>query len=105
MASYRRVMFEPAFSSPAAADAPQGSLRRLDWDEIVARLAATRDLRALLARPVVQGGGFVPQTAAGIAGTIAGERGVNFAALATGKCTDTTIAAVARQAGHGDRDK
>jgi hypothetical protein len=77
-------------------------LRALDWNEIVARFAATRDLRAVLARPTLRGGGFVPQAAAGIAGE--GERSVNLAALATGKCADSTTAAAARPTGFGDRD-
>ena len=95
-------MFEAAFPPRAPASAPEGALRPLDWSEVVARLAATRDLRAVLARPLVQGGGFAPQTAAGIASQ--GERGVNLAALATGKCADSKTATAVQLMGRGERD-
>jgi hypothetical protein len=98
-------MFEAAFSPNAVQMAPQGALRALDWAEVVARLTASRDLRAVFARPPVHGGGFVPQAATGIAGPVAGERSINLAALATGKCADDTIAAAVRPTGRGDRDK
>ena len=98
-------MFEAALSLRVPETKPDGALRALDWGEIVARLAAMRDMRAVLARPVVQGGGFVPRAASGIAAHAANERGVNLAALATGKWPDRTIAAAARPTGHGDRDK
>ena len=104
MARYKPPMFEAAIVFPDMETGPQGDLRALDWAEIVARLAAARDLRAVFARPVVQGGGFVPQTAAGIAGEGRNERGVNLAALATGKWPEVTIAAAAPHSGHGDRD-
>ena len=96
-------MFEAANSFRLPEPGAEGALRTLDWAEIVARLGAVRDLRAVLARPVVAGGGFVPQAAAGIAR--ASERGVNLAALAGGKWADATIAATAGSAGNGDRDK
>ena len=95
-------MFEAAFPSRGPDRGPDGPLRALDWSEIVARFTATRDLRAVLARPAVRGGGFVPQAAAGIAGE--GERSVNLAALATGKCADSTTAAAVPSTGRGDRD-
>jgi hypothetical protein len=95
-------MFEAAFPPRAPDSVPEGALRPLDWSEIVARLAATRDLRAVLARPFVRGGGFAPQTATGIAGQ--GEPGVNLAALATGKCADSKTAAAAQPTGRGERD-
>jgi hypothetical protein len=97
-------MFEAAYLSEATA-APAGALRSLDWGELVARLSASRDLRAVFAPPTVCGGGFVPQTAAGIASEAAREPGVNLGALATGKCADHTIAAAVRTMGRGDRDK
>ncbi|GGE02923.1 hypothetical protein GCM10011515_23170 [Tsuneonella deserti] len=97
-------MFE-AVSLPDADFRSQGALRTLDWSEIVARLSATRDLRAVLARPVGAGGGFVPEAAAGIAGAVEGERGVNLPALAAGKGAGVTIAAAAPWVGCGDRDK
>lgn len=98
-------MFESAapFHSP---EPPAGGvLRELDWNEIVARLGAARDLRALFTRPMPQGGGFMPQTAAGISEREAGEPGVNFAGLSHGKWADATTAAAAFSADHGDRDK
>ncbi len=97
-------MFESAIASQTAETGAAGSLRAIDWAEIVARLAATRDLRALFARPVVSGGGFVPHAASGIAARPADEPGINLAALATGKWADVTIAAAARPMGDGDRD-
>ena len=97
-------MFEAAFPPRAPEPVGDGALRALDWSEIVARLAATRDLRAVLERPIVRGGGFAPQTAAGIAGDAADERSVNLAALATGKWADPTTAAAVPSSGRGDRD-
>ena len=96
-------MFEAAntFRMPEAG--AEGALRALDWPEIVARLGAVRDLRAVLSRPAVSGGSFVPQTAAGIASP--SERGVNLAALAGGKWVDAKTGATAGLAGKGDRDK
>ena len=98
-------MFEAAIMPRAAAPGPGGALRPLEWTEIVARLGAARDLRAVIARPAIEGGGFVPRAAAGIAASVHGERAINLAALATGKCADTTNTAAARATGRGDRDK
>jgi hypothetical protein len=95
-------MFEAAFPPRAPDLAPEGALRPLYWSEVVARLAATRDLRAVLARPLASGGGFAPQTASGIAGER--ERGVNLAALATGKCADSKTAIAVQPMGRGERD-
>ena len=97
-------MFEAAFPPRAPEPGSDGALRALDWSEIVARLAATRDLRAVLARPAVAGGGFVPEAAAGIAGKALHERSVNLAALATGKRADSTTAAAVPTTGRGERD-
>ena len=96
-------MFEAAIAFRMPEPGAEGALRALDWAEIVARLAAVRDLRAVFARPVVAGGGFVPQAAAGIAR--AGERGVNLGSLAGSKWADANTAATAGSAGNGDRDK
>ncbi len=96
-------MFEAANAFRLPEPGAEGALRALDWPEIVARLAAVRDLRAVLARPVLVGGGFVPQAAAGIASP--SELGVNLAALAGGKWVDAKTAATAGSAGSGDRDK
>ena len=97
-------MFEAAIASQTAQTGDTGPLRAIDWAEIVARIGATRDLRALFARPTLVGGGFVPQTAAGIARPMAAQRSINLAALATGKWADPTTAAAARPSGRGDRD-
>ena len=96
-------MFEAANSFRVPEPGAEGALRALDWAEIVARLAAVRDLRAVLARPMLAGGGFVPQAAAGIAS--ASERSVNLAALAGGKWVDAKTGATAGSAATGDRDK
>ena len=96
-------MFEAANTFRMPEPGAEGALRTLDWAEIVARLAAVRDLRAVLSRPALAGGGFVPQAAAGIAGV--GEPAVNLAALAGGKWVDATTVATAGSAATGDRDK
>ncbi|MXO75514.1 hypothetical protein GRI40_09830 [Altererythrobacter aerius] len=85
-------MFErPIINSVAAAsgchEPEAGALRALDWHELVARLSAQRDMRALFARPCAAGGSFAPGAAAGIA-THADhrdgcQRPVNFAALSS----------------------
>jgi len=96
-------MFEAANTFRMPEPGAEGALRALDWAEIVARLAAVRDLRAVLSRPVLAGGGFVPQVAAGIA--CASERGVNLAALAGGKWVDAKTVATVGSTANGDRDK
>jgi hypothetical protein len=98
-------MFETAIALPQAQQDASGALRALTWHEIVARLGAARELRALFARPAVQGGAFAPRSAAGIASAEAREPRINLAALSAGKWADATTAAAAIRADHGDRDK
>ena len=98
-------MFETAIALPQAQHDAVGALRAIEWHEIVARLGAARDLRALFDRPALQGGAFVPHSAAGIAGEGACEPSINLAALSGGKWADATTAAAATRADHGDRDK
>ena len=98
-------MFESAISLPTPDQATEGALRQLEWSELVARLGAVRDMRALFARAAPQGGGFVPRAAAGISGSAPGERGVNLAGLSGSKWADAITAAAASCADHGDRDK
>ena len=98
-------MFESAVPLHSSEPPCGVALRALEWSEIVARLGAAQDLRALFARPASPGGGFMPHTAAGIAAGAASEPGVNFAALSHRKGADATTAAAASRADHGDRDK
>jgi hypothetical protein len=98
-------MFETAVALPQTPQDAPGALRAIEWDEIVARLGAARELRALFARPSPQGGAFVSQAATGIAAAERCEPGVNLAALSAGKWADATTAAAAMRADHGDRDK
>ena len=97
-------MFEGTITAASADPGAESALRPLDWPEIVARLAAARDLRAVFARPVVSGGSFVTRAAAGIARAAPHERSINFDALAAGKWPASTTAATAPAAGFGDRD-
>lgn len=98
-------MFEAAFTNGMAQPVPGDTLRALDWSEIVARLAATRDVRDLLSRPMGQGGSFMAHAVAGFPRGDQGEPGVNLGRLSCGKWADATIAAAAVCADHGDRDK
>lgn len=98
-------MFETAITLPHAQQDATGPLRAIEWHELVARLGAARDLRALFDRPAAQCGAFVPHSAAGIAGLGAREPSVNLAALSGGKWVHATTAAAALEADHGDRDK
>jgi hypothetical protein len=98
-------MFETAIALPQAPHDASGALRTIEWHEIVARLGAARELRTLFDRPALQGGAFVPRSAAGIAGEAACEPSINLAALSGGKWADAKTAAAAIRADHGDRDK
>ena len=97
-------MFEGTITAASAAPGAESTLRSLDWPEIVARLAAARDLRAVFARPPVAGGSFAPRAAAGIARAGPEKRSINFDALAGGKWPAATTAAFAPAVGFGDRD-
>jgi hypothetical protein len=57
-------MFEAAIK-PAVAEAGE-VLRPLDWGELVARLGAARDVRALVCRPVAGGNSFAARASSGL---------------------------------------
>jgi len=97
-------MFEGTITAASAAPGAESTLRSLDWPEIVARLAAGRDLRAVFARPLVAGGSFAPRAVAGIARAGPEKRSINFDALAGGKWPAATTSASAPAVGFGDRD-
>ncbi|MGX7951293.1 hypothetical protein ACWPM1_01895 [Tsuneonella sp. HG249] len=92
-------MFEAAIM-PAVA--PTGhELRPLDWGELVARFAAARDLRDLVARPAGEAGSFVSGAAA--IRNWDGERPVNLDALGRGKALAAINAGTAGEADVGDQ--
>lgn len=98
-------MFERLITNPCD-DAPtDGALRTLDWQELVGRLAAARDMRALFTPALVHGGSFTSMAAEGVARECESQRGVNLGSLTRGKWDDATAAAAAMRAAHGDRDK
>jgi hypothetical protein len=96
-------MFEGILPSPASAGS--GALRAPAWPELVARLAAARDLRGTFARP---GGApfasFAPIAASELASRDADKGSVNRDALVDGKGDGDTTKAAAQLAGHGDRE-
>lgn len=97
-------MFEAAIS-PCVADAGSpGALRTLDWGELVARLSAARDLRAIFARAAAAPASFAPLAASELVVRAHGERDVNPDALAAGKAPRATAFAHAAQAEFGDRE-
>lgn len=70
-------MFETEISPNAPTDGVQeDGLRPLDWQELVARFAAVRDLRRVLNR-APSGGSFANPAAASIASGNQGKRDVN----------------------------
>ena len=72
-------MFEAAIM-PAAVG--QGDpFRPLDWNELVIRFAAARDLRALVSRPCAAGGSFKGQADIVLHAEGVGEPPVNLGAL------------------------
>jgi hypothetical protein len=97
-------MFEGKIIKPVTEPATPGALRAFDWQELVARLSAARDVRAMFARPLVAGASFHPQFAAGIAASPHDEPPVNFAALACVKWPAVTGRGSADKAGIGDRE-
>lgn len=92
-------MFEAAIM-PAVAR--QGdALRPLDWGELVARFAAARDLRSLVARSAGNAGSFV--AGAGMLRAADGQRPVNHNALGRGKAPTAISVAAAGEADVGDQ--
>jgi hypothetical protein len=92
-------MFEAAILPVAATS--RGALRPLDWGELVARLAAARDLRTLLLRSAGHPASFAAGAATLLAG--GGEPGVNLDALGGGKAAAAINAAAAGEAVMGDQ--
>lgn len=72
-------MFEAAIMPAVAGEAVQD--RPLDWNELVARFAAARDLRALVIRPGAAGGSFTGRADAVLNAGEYGEPPVNLGAL------------------------
>jgi len=92
-------MFEAAIL-PAVV--PTGdALRPLDWGELVARFAAARDVRGMLARSA-QGAGSFASGAADL-GWGREERPVNLDALGRGKSPAAIFVATAEEADVGDQ--
>ena len=98
-------MFERLITNPGEDAATDGALRTLDWQELVGRLAAARDMRALFMPSLVHGGSFTSGAAESMARDCESQRGVNLGSLGSGKRADATKAAAASTADHGDRDK
>jgi hypothetical protein len=92
-------MFEAAIL-PAVVS-KEGTLRPLDWGELVGRFAAARDLRGIL-RPSAEGAGSFISAAASMH-VANGERGVNLDALGRGKRTAAIIDLAAGEADMGDQ--
>jgi hypothetical protein len=92
-------MFEAAIM-PAVVG-KRDALRPLDWGELVARFAAARDLRSLLARPSAFPGSFA--SGAGSLRASQGERPINFDALGRGKVAAARSVAAAGEAAVRDQ--
>lgn len=99
-------MFEgPIPSVPPPVPAEAGALNAFAWPELVAKLAAARDFRAVLAG--AQRGSlasFAPHAARALAGRDAGERPVNPDGLGRGKDPRAKPVAAADEAGQCDRE-
>lgn len=96
-------MFEAAITPAVAGIGAPGNLRPLDWSELVARLAAARDLRDVLSRPAMVAGSFVGQARGGLARAGNGERAVNLDALGRGKTPQGITFANVEEAAGGDQ--
>ncbi len=93
-------MFEAAIL-PATVDSG-AVLRPLDWGELVARFAAARDLRALVARPRGTGNSFAARAMAGLPHEH-GKPTVNLDALGRMKPLETINAATRQNVAKGDQ--
>ncbi len=98
-------MFEAAIQ-PATLDSG-AILRPLDWGELVARLSAARDMRALLTRPTSDASSFGARALAGLPhdslGGDQGEPGVNLDALGPMKPLATIQATTVHNVADGDQ--
>ena len=92
-------MFEAAIMPAVVADGD--ALRSLDWGELVARFAAARDLRDLVARPANGAGSFV--SGAFYLRESEGKRPINHDALGRGKAAAAIDVAAAGEAAVGDQ--
>ena len=99
-------MYENRLEMPGRADAlADGELRAIAWPELVARLAAQRDLReVLLSRDNDGRASFNPAAAAMLAGRDGGKPPVNRDALSHGKYPWATKPDTATGAAEGDRE-
>jgi hypothetical protein len=99
-------MYETQLEIPALAEAATGdALAVIAWPNLVASLAARRDLRrVLLAREPGCGASFNPMAAAMLAELAGGKRDVNRDALADGKYPSAKVAGAAGTAASGDRE-
>ena len=99
-------MYETQLEIPARAEAAAGdALAAIAWPDLVAKLAARRDLRrVLLAGEPGTGASFNPVAAAMLAGLAGGKRDVNPEALVDGKYPSANGAGAAGTAASGDRE-
>lgn len=96
-------MFEGQFNRATRQEPRENAaLRQFRWTDLVARLAATRDLRDELAKV---DGGFNAFGDARREGFEEGKVGVNHDALAHGKTTGLSLGSAASDAVQGDREK
>jgi hypothetical protein len=98
-------MFEKAIPIPAGPAAVGGALRPLDWGELVARLGAARDLRALFARSDFAPASFAPELGAGAMSFVGAKPYVNPDGLAGGKTGSAKGVATVPAAEQGDREQ
>lgn len=99
-------MYESNLRIPAHADAiPGDAPATVAWPELVAKLAARRDLRRMLQSREADGGAsFDAIAAAALAGLGEGKRDVNRNVLVDGKCPSANPAKAAGTAASGDRE-
>lgn len=96
-------MFEAAITSASAEPGVENALRPLDWCEIVARLAAARDLRAILSpsASLTRSASFA--AGAGTTCALHGQPAVNLDALGGGKAPAMISVATETKAATGDQ--
>lgn len=99
-------MYESTLEIPGRSDAHAGQeLAAIAWPDLVARLAARRDLRrVLLAGEAGHAASFNANAAALLAGQAHGKRDINRDALVDGKQPWANNAEAADSAAAGDRE-
>ena len=96
-------MFEGHINKAGFAEPRESvGLRQFCWTELVARLAATRELSGEIART---GEGDFSAFGEARRASEKGKRAVNQDGLNDGKVSDVTRSATAPDAAHGDREK